>query len=211
MLNPWIAPSNTGVCHPTEALAELLLGKYTLFLSACCLLCLLMEVAAPSASPQVFSFKDWRRHRSNSRFLHHILTLRDSGVIRNVARPVLTVAAMALGKWTKAFADEWIAGMKDNKEGTGGGGEKASRKVRKAQIALVLTSARILLQKCLAVRISSQPDTRAPALLACIASAVVCGFVSYDMVLSSRGKLRYVANEVTCICSQTASTYCHAA
>mmetsp|Transcript_4928 Transcript_4928/g.11675 ORF Transcript_4928/g.11675 Transcript_4928/m.11675 type:complete len:406 (+) Transcript_4928:143-1360(+) len=45
---------------------------------------------------RVFNFKDWRRHRSQSRYLHHIQTLRESGVIRNVARPVLTVAAMSL-------------------------------------------------------------------------------------------------------------------
>jgi len=44
---------------------------------------------------RVFSFLDWRRHRSQSRYIHHIQTIKESGVVRSIARPVMIVAALS--------------------------------------------------------------------------------------------------------------------
>eukprot|EP00798_Chlamydomonas_sp_ICE-L_P031302 gene31302-6450_t len=39
----------------------------------------------------IFSFEDWKRHRSNGRFIRHVATIADSGIIRGVRFPVLCV------------------------------------------------------------------------------------------------------------------------
>mmetsp|Transcript_12389 Transcript_12389/g.26765 ORF Transcript_12389/g.26765 Transcript_12389/m.26765 type:complete len:438 (+) Transcript_12389:76-1389(+) len=43
---------------------------------------------------EIFTLEDWKRHRSNSRFLRHLSTIKESGVIKGVVRPVCFVIAL---------------------------------------------------------------------------------------------------------------------
>ncbi|KAG2494631.1 hypothetical protein HYH03_007150 [Edaphochlamys debaryana] len=38
-----------------------------------------------------FTFADWKRHRSGERYLHHMSTLVESGIVRGIAGPVLLI------------------------------------------------------------------------------------------------------------------------
>ncbi|GLI65099.1 hypothetical protein VaNZ11_008540 [Volvox africanus] len=43
------------------------------------------------ARRMTFTFDDWKRHRSGSRYLYHLKTLSESGIVRGIATPVLFV------------------------------------------------------------------------------------------------------------------------
>ncbi|KAG2422154.1 hypothetical protein HXX76_016245, partial [Chlamydomonas incerta] len=38
-----------------------------------------------------FTFDDWKRHRSSSRYLYHLKTLTESGIVRGIWAPVAWV------------------------------------------------------------------------------------------------------------------------
>ncbi|EFJ42121.1 hypothetical protein VOLCADRAFT_97891 [Volvox carteri f. nagariensis] len=44
-----------------------------------------------------FTFDDWKRHRSSNRYLYHLKTLSESGIVRGIAAPVLFVTAFTAG------------------------------------------------------------------------------------------------------------------
>ncbi|GLC46904.1 hypothetical protein PLESTB_001282500 [Pleodorina starrii] len=45
------------------------------------------------ARRMTFTFDDWKRHRSGNRYLYHLKTLSESGIVRGIAAPVLFVTA----------------------------------------------------------------------------------------------------------------------
>lgn len=43
----------------------------------------------------MFSLSDWRRHRSGARYLHHVTTIVESGVVKAIVKPVMYVTLLA--------------------------------------------------------------------------------------------------------------------
>ncbi|KAJ9511283.1 hypothetical protein QJQ45_017130 [Haematococcus lacustris] len=68
--------------------------------------------AARRSRRTMFNLADWRRHRSNSRHLHHITTIMESGVVKAIVAPVLCAtmlsAVLAFYNWCIATQPPWL-------------------------------------------------------------------------------------------------------
>jgi hypothetical protein len=47
---------------------------------------------------QMFTFPDWKRHRSSFRYVHHLQTIFESRIVRGLLRPVLVITACCVGE-----------------------------------------------------------------------------------------------------------------
>jgi hypothetical protein len=47
---------------------------------------------------QMFTFPDWKRHRSSFRYVHHLQTIFESRIVRGLLRPVLVITSCCVGE-----------------------------------------------------------------------------------------------------------------